>query len=205
MKTSSLRWLGGAFAVAAFGLCSQFANASVDSQSQRIIRESAAAMGIGALQNLHVIRVDAKVKAAGLEGTQTQWIGVRSLQLAEFATLPPLEADDGYDGRVAWNRDQSGLVWNDGSDAGRSTEISNAYMAAYGLWQPDAANASVSYEGTKTESGRRYDVLSVTVPGSKIPMDLWFDRATHMLARERQAVGPVVNTVSFLRYRRVRA
>ena len=204
MKTSLRRWLGAAFAVAAFGLCNQFACASVDSQSQRVIRESAAAMGIGALQNLRVIRIDANVKAAGLEGTQTQWIGVRSLQLAEFATLPPLEADDGYDGRVAWNRDQSGLVWNDGSDAGRSTEISNAYMAAYGLWQPDAANASVSYEGVKTESGRGYDVLRVIAPGSKLPMDLWFDRATHMLTRERQAVGPVVNTLTFSRYRRVR-
>jgi hypothetical protein len=204
MNVSSRVWTGAVVTAAALLLFNESARAAVDVQSQRVIRQSAATMGIAALRGVQVIRLDATVKAAGLSGTQTQWIGVEDTRFAEFATLPPLEADDGYDGRVAWSRDQSGLVWNEGSDAGRSTEISNAYLAAYALWQPDAAGASVTYRGQKMGSAGAYDVLRVLAPGSKIPMDLWFARRTHVLTRERQAVGPVINTVTLSQYRRVR-
>lgn len=203
MRVSSRIWIGAAVVAAAILLSNEPAHASADAQSQRVIRQSAAAMGTASLRGVQVVRLDAKVKTAGLTGTLQQWIGVRSLQLAEFATLPPLESDDGYDGRVAWNRDQSGLVWDDGSDAGRSTAINNSYMGAYGLWQPDAAGAAVSYAGEKTEKGHAYDVLHVVASGSKVLMDLWFDGATHLLTRQIQAVGPVVNTATLSQYRRV--
>jgi hypothetical protein len=95
-------------------------------------------------------------------------------------------------------------VWNDGSDATRSTAISNAYMAAYGLWHSGAGGANVSYQGIQNENGHAYDRLRVVVPGSKVPMDLWFDRATHLLVRESQALGPIVNTATLSQYARVR-
>src|SRR5579884_1509994 len=199
---NGLRFFAAAFAAATL-LCQGFARASIDPRSEQVIRDSSVALGTSALRNIRVIRVNARVTAAGLSGTQTQWIGVASSRFAEFAKLPPLEQDDGYDGNVVWNRDQSGLVWHDGSDAGRSTEISNAYMAEFGLWKPSADGADVSYQGTQTDKGRPYDVLRVTVPGSKLPLDLWFDRATHLLVRESQAVGPVVNTATLSHYRRV--
>lgn len=196
------------FAIAALGagvfLISQSAaRASVDAQSQRIIRESAVAMHTAALRSVRSMRIDAKVTSVGLSGKQTQWIDLASSRFAEFVMLPPLEQDDGYDGRVVWNRDQSGLVWNIGADAPVSTEISGAYMSAFGLWKPDAGGASVSYAGTMRDKGREYDALTVTPPGSKLPLELWFDRTTHVLAREIQAVGPVVNTVVLSQYRAV--
>ena len=39
--------------------------------------------------------------------------------------------------------------------------------------------------------------------GSKLPMDLWFDRHTHVLSREVLANGPLVTTTTFAGYRRV--
>ena len=201
MKRSSLAAL--AVAAGALLLCGQIASAAVDAQSQRVIRQSAAAMGASALRTVRVIRLDQRIKAAGLSGTQVQWLGVASSRFAESANLPPLLQDDGYDGRDVWNRDQTGLVWNDGSDAGRSTEISAAYLANYALWKPNAGGAEVTYAGVKSDKTGSYDALTVTAPGSKLPMDMWFDRATHKLARESQAVGPVVNTISFSGYRRV--
>jgi Aspartyl protease/PDZ domain len=184
-------------------LCQGVAHAEVDAQSQRVIRESAAGMHTAALRGVRVMRIDANVKTVGLSGKQTQWISLPSSRFAEFATLPPLEQDDGYDGSVVWNRDQSGLVWNVGGDAARSTEISGAYMSAFGLWQPSAGGARVSYVGLKRDKGGEYDALSVTAPGSKLPVEVWFDRKTHLLAREIQAVGPIVNTVSLSHYRPV--
>lgn len=195
--------IGTALAAGVFLVSQGGAHAAVDAQSQRVIRESGAAMHVATLRSVQVVRIDATVHTAGLSGKQTQWIGISSPRFAEFASLPPLEQADGYDGRAAWNRDQTGLVWEDGSDAGRSTEISNAYISGYSLWKPDAAGAAVSYEGVKSDKGRLYDVLSVVAPGSKLPMDLWFDRNTHLLIRQIQAIGPIVNTVSFSGYHAV--
>jgi Aspartyl protease/PDZ domain len=201
MKSSA--FVLAAIGAGAFLLCGRSAHAAEDSQSQRVIHESGAAMRLSNLRSVSVLRVDGTVKAAGLSGTQTQWLGIASSRLAEFATLPPLEQDDGYDGRVAWNRDQTGLVWNVGDDASRSQAISGAYISTFALWKPGAAGANISFAGIKRDKGHEYDTLSVLAPGSKLPLEVWFDRNTHLLSREIQAVGPIVNTVSFSGYRAV--
>ncbi|MBV8638300.1 MAG: aspartyl protease family protein [Candidatus Eremiobacteraeota bacterium] len=178
------------------------AHASVDAQSQRVIRQSGAALGVASLAHIQVIRADAKISAAGLTGTGTQWSDVRDGRFAEHASLPPIVQDDGYDGRVAWNRDGSGVVWDEGSDAGRSAAIDNAYLNTYALWKPDAAGAAVTYEGAKTEKGRAFDVLRITPSDSKLPVLVWFDASTHLPVREILARGPVVATTTLSGYRR---
>lgn len=159
-------------------------------------------MGVAALKRVTSLRVDGNVQSLGLSGTGTQWLGIASGRFAESASLPPLVQSDGYDGTDVWNRDNSGLVWNDGSEAGRSAEISNAYMSTYGLWKPAANGATVKSLGRRTDKGRAYDVLQVLAPQSKLPMDVWFDRSTHLVVREMQAVGPVVSDTRLSDYRR---
>jgi hypothetical protein len=200
--TNILRFVLGVFAAWALMFPASVAYAAADAQSQQIIRESGAALGIASLRGVRIIRVDARASAVGLTGTATQWLDISSGRFAESSNTPPLVQGDGYDGNVVWNRDYSGLVWNDGSDAGRATEISTAFVLTYGLWKPNAGGASVAYGGTKAEKGISYDVLRATAPDSKLPMQLWFDRSTHLLAREVQANGPVVTTTRFSHYRR---
>ena len=115
--------------------------AAVDAQSQRVIRQSGAALGVASLARVQVIRSEAKINAAGLSGSGTQWLGIADGRLAESASLPPVVQDDGFDGNAAWNRDGSGVVWDDGSDAGRSVAIDNAYINTYALWKPNASGA----------------------------------------------------------------
>jgi hypothetical protein len=178
------------------------APALADSPSA-VIRASAAAMGIPALHDVRTLRFEGTITAVGLSGTGSQWVSLAPARFAEHAALPPLVQDDGYDGNVAWNRDRSGLVWDDGSDGGRSSEIDTAYVAAMALWQPDAGGARVTSAGTKTDKGHAYDVLTVLPPKSKLSIDLWFDRATHVLSREVLANGPNVTTTTLSDYRRV--
>jgi hypothetical protein len=177
--------------------------AQTDARASVVIRESAEAMGIPTLHSVRAVRVDAAVSFVGLSGAGSQWIDLAGLRFAEYVAVPPLVQDDGYDGSVTWNRDRSGLVWNDGSDAGRSVAIDTAYVARMALWQPDADGAAVKFVGTKTEKGRTYDMLTVLPPMSKLPMDLWFDRHTHVMSREVLANGPLVTTTTFAGYRRV--
>ncbi len=192
-----------AFAGIAALLCFPIAaHASADAQSQRVIRESGTALGVASLAHVSVIRTEAKISAAGLTGTGMQWAGVRDGRFAEHASLPPIVQDDGYDGRVAWNRDGSGVVWNDGSDVGRAIAIDNAYVNTYALWKPNAEGATVTYEGKKTEKGRAFDVLQITPADSKLPMTVWFDASTHLPVRNVLAKGPVATTTTLDGYRR---
>jgi Aspartyl protease/PDZ domain len=200
---SICRGAAGALLVPCFLFAAHNAPALADSQSNLVIRESAAAMGMPALRGVRTVRLDATISAVGLSGTGSQWIDFTDVRFAEHASLPPLVQDDGYDGSVTWNRDRSGLVWNDGSDAGRSGEIDTTYVARMALWQPHAGGAKVTSAGTRTDMGRRYDVLTVLPLNSKLPMGLWFDRATHVLSREVLATGPLVTTTTFSDYRPV--
>jgi hypothetical protein len=179
------------------------ARAAVDAASQKVIKESGAAMGVAALRGVTVVRIDQTASGVGLSGTETQWLDVVTGRFAEYATLPPVEQDDGYDGNVAWNRDGVGLVWNDGSDAGKSAEITNAFVSTFALWKPNASGAEVVYRGTKSEKGRQYDVLSVTAPQSKLPVELWFDASTHQLVRQVFVNGPRVSVSTFSDFRSI--
>lgn len=201
-KRSSLR--GAFFAAALFLVSVSAAKASVDSQSEQVIRDSGAAMGLQALQGVRVMRIDANVKAVGLSGSATRWHDLSSLRFAESLKLPPLETQEGFDGEVAWNRDQAGLVWDDGGSAGYSKAINDAYVSSNALWKPNAGGASVSYEGRKTEKDRAYDVLRVEALPSKVPCELWFDATSHLLIREVQALGPNVDTIAYSDYRSFR-
>ncbi|HLJ84336.1 MAG TPA: aspartyl protease family protein [Candidatus Eremiobacteraceae bacterium] len=178
-------------------------SAAPNAQASAVIRKSADAMGVAALHGVRTMRIDAAVSAVGLSGTGSQWLDLTAPRFAEHASLLPLVQDDGYDGNVVWSRDRSGLVWNDGSDAGRSTEIDTAYAACGALWRPDAAGASVTSAGTQSDKGRTYDVLSVVPSGSKLPIALWFDHTTHMLSREIVVNGPQISTTTLSDYRRV--
>lgn len=197
-KAASVLLLPGLFFTATAATSAQ-----PDPRANAIVRESAAATDIAALHGVPSVRVESAVSFVGLSGTGSQWIDLTGPRFAEYVTVAPLVQDDGYDGSVAWNRDRSGLVWNDGSDAGRSVEIDNAYVARMALWRPGADGAAVKFVGTKSDQGRAYDVLTVLPQSSKLPMDLWFDEHTHLLAREVLANGPLVTTTTFADYRRV--
>ncbi len=79
------------------------ARASADATSRALIAQSRVALGTGSLKGVRAIRVDRRISAAGLSGTGTQWLGVAGQRFAEFASLPPLDDADGYDGHVTWN------------------------------------------------------------------------------------------------------
>ncbi|MGA8575833.1 MAG: aspartyl protease family protein [Candidatus Cybelea sp.] len=178
--------------------------AGPDPQVAQLVTASGNAIGVAALASVNTMRVDSTVTAVGLHGTATEWIDLRDGRFAESANLAPLVAADGYDGRVEWNADGTGLVWNAGGDSERASEINQAYLASYALWKPNAAGATVTSLGTKTAAGKTYDALSITPAGSQIPFELWFDQTTHLPAQAHFVNGFMTSTLTFSDYRRGR-
>ncbi len=129
------------------------------------------------------MRVESSASAFGLHGTATQYADLQTGVLRNRQTCRRSPRLDGYDGSVAWSGDGSHLVWNDGGDSDRASEINQAYLFSYALWKPQAAAPTVTWLGTKTEAVATYDALSIVPVGSKVPFELWFDRSTHLPAR----------------------
>ncbi|HET6275958.1 MAG TPA: aspartyl protease family protein [Candidatus Cybelea sp.] len=174
-----------------------------DPQVVQLITASGNALGIASLASVSTLRTESTVTAVGLHGTATQWVDLHNGRFAETSNLPPVSQADGYDGSVAWNQDGSHLVWNDGGDSDRSSEINQAYLFSYALWQPQASGATVTSLGAKTAGGATYDVLSIVPVGSKVPFELWFDRTTHLPAQAHFVNGFTTSTLTFSDYRRV--
>jgi hypothetical protein len=176
--------------------------ADTDARVTQLVGASGKALGIASVASVNTVRVDMNISAAGLSGTGTEWIDLRDGRFAESANLGPFLSLDGFDGRVAWNADQSHLVWNTGGDSGRASEIDQAYLASYALWQPQMSGAAVSWLGEKVAGGIAFDVLSITPPGSLVPFELWFDRTTHLPARAFFINGFTTATLTFSDYRK---
>jgi hypothetical protein len=113
---------------------------------------------------------------------------------AQYATVPPLSQDTGFDGSSAWTRDNKGVVWVDGSDQGRFAAINEAFRESYRLYAPDHGGAAVALSSPQTDGGRTFDVVRITPSGSEAPFDVWFDRTSHLPARYVETIAAVTTT-----------
>lgn len=168
----------------------------------RTLQQTRSALGAAALDRGGTLLMTGTASSSGLSGTGTSAGVVGGIKFAERSSLPPLVQADGYDAGVAWNQDQSGLVWVDGSVAGVSQEIDSAYGFNDTLFTRGRGGAAVTWEGYKNDGGRGYAVMSVTPPRSQLPMQVWIDAATHLPARYVVAIGPVNYVTSVSDYRR---
>ncbi|HVA33420.1 MAG TPA: aspartyl protease family protein [Candidatus Baltobacteraceae bacterium] len=179
------------------------APAAGDAAVVKLLAQSRAALGGDALNRVKVLELDQRSTVSGLSGTARSWNEIGGRRFAEEYSLPPVTGGDGYDGNVVWNRDGSGLVWVDGGGSGRAREIGQAFAGNDTLWQPDRGGAIVTWGGTRNAAGHSYDALVVTPPQTVIPLEIWFDRTTHLPVRYVQTIGDVTTTTTVSKYRSV--
>jgi hypothetical protein len=168
-----------------------------------LIHQSGAALHVAALRSIRIIHAKGKIVADGLSGRADIWSEMGAERVASRIWTPPLGGGSGWDGKESWTLDQTGLVVVDGSDLGRSTAINQAYVANYDLWAPGHGGATVARGGSKSDHGKSYDVLTVTPPKSSLPIDVWFDRATHLPVKVLQTAGPMVTTLTMADFKPV--
>jgi hypothetical protein len=174
-----------------------------DPRVSNLINESGAALHVAALRSIRIIHAKGNIVTSGLSGSGDSWNEVGGLREASRFSATPLGGGSGWDGNESWTLDQSGLVMVDGSVLGRSSAVSQAYFSNYDLWTPGYDGATVAWGGSKSEKGKSYDVLTVTPPKSSLPIDVYFDRATHLPGKVVQAAGPMVTTITMADFKPV--
>jgi hypothetical protein len=180
--------------------------ATPDSRVVALIKASGIALHVSAMQSIRVVHLKGTFVNLGLHGTGDRWNEIGGVRSSLHYSTPPLAGGSGWDGSDSWSLDQTGLVYIDASEGGptgRAVAISQAFLSNYDLWKPNFGGATVVWEGSKSDKGRDYDVLGVTAPGSKLPLDVWFDHTTHLPMRSVQDIGPGTFNVTFADYRPV--
>jgi membrane-associated protease RseP (regulator of RpoE activity) len=176
---------------------------SSDPRVANLINQSGAALHVSALRSIRIIQEKGNIVAAGLSGSGDNWNEIGGMREASSFSTPPLGGGSGWDGNESWTLDQTGLVIVDGSVLGRSSAVSQAYFSNYVLWTQSYGGATVAWGGSKCDKGGSYDVLTVTPPKSSLPIDVCFDRATHLPVKVVQTAGPMVTTITMADFKPV--
>ena len=178
-------------------------HAARDSRVANIIRQSGAALHVAVLRSIAIVHAKGIIVANGLSGTCDDWNEIGGMRETSRFSTPPLGGGTGWDGKESWTLDQTGLVIIDGSVLGRSSAIDQAYFSNYDLWKPGRGGASVAWGGSTSQKGRSYDVLTVTPSKSRLPIDIWFDHATHLPLKVVQRAGPMVTIITMADFKPV--
>lgn len=143
-----------------------------------------------------------RLRAGGLDGTYHSVQDLVRGRSASQYKLGPIEGADGYDGRVGWSRDPGGEVAVLDAAEARRRASSQAWLDAHGYWYPERHAARWDRVEAREADGHRYEVVTATPDGGD-PVGLWFDPATHLLARVVQRQGQDTATTVFDDWRAV--
>lgn len=108
----------------------------------------------------------------------------------------------GFNGEASWMIDPAGKVAlrNDAESLKEATNT--AFLSNNASFFPERFPAAFKYLREAVDGATTFHVLEVT-PGGGRPMELWFDRATHLLARVVDSHGTPPMTVTAGDYRRI--
>jgi hypothetical protein len=109
---------------------------------------------------------------------------------------------EGFNGQARWEVAPDGTMTatNDHGALARSRAV--AFFEGGLYLFPGRFGAKGEYLGVRRLGGRSYQVVAVT-PWNGQPRELWFDAATHLLARIVDRSGPRPEAVAVSDYRRV--
>ena len=137
--------------------------------------------------------------AGGLDGSYEDWMDLPSLHNSTQYVIGPMSGGAGWDGKQVWTTDSSGEVRIEASEEAVADAMQDAYRSAYALFFPGRVAATAAYAGTRHAEGTTYDAVKLT-PQNADPFEVWFDPATHRIAREVQLTGDQPHTFIFSDY-----
>jgi hypothetical protein len=174
-------------ALVALALCAS-AHAAQPDRAESLIAAAKQAMGGSAWDKVVTWHETGRLAAGGLEGSYESWEDFGSLHNSGSFVLGPQTGSQGWDGTQAWTTDSSKEVRIETSGEAVAQAIQDAYREGYALFFPQRFASTREYVGTRHADGISFPAVKITPQGSE-PFEVWFDPATHRVAREVQLTG----------------
>jgi predicted aspartyl protease len=172
-----------------------FANPSAD----EILKANQTATAGSTWGSKPVFQSDYAYAGQGLTGKVHSLADVRDGKWVDEFAIGPITGGNGYDGTIAWQKDQSGTVTTQDGGEAAPLAVNDGYRRANLWWRADHGGAEVTADPQKTDAGVAYDVITV-VPKKGKTFDAWFDGKTHLLSRVIESQGTVPTTFLYSDY-----
>lgn len=137
---------------------------------------------VGAFPARGSLDLEYGLTTSGLTGTATHHGDLVTGAFIDLFDLSVITGGNGYDGRIPWQTDVSGVsIDQEGGDR-IPVAVNEAYRNANLWWRRDHGGATIAYIGRETLDGRPADHLAVT-PRGGARFEAWFDAGSHMLVK----------------------
>ncbi len=167
-----------------------------------LIAEAKAALGGPALDKATNWHERGALHAGGIDGRYETWVDLKALKSVAEYSLGPASGAQGWDGAQVWSTDSEKAVRVERSGESVANAIQDTYRSGFGFLFPERYPATIESAGTKIADGISYDAIKVTPKGAD-PFEVWFDRGTHLIAREVQLGGAQPHSFLFTDWKRV--
>ena len=168
-------------------------HAAQPDQADGLIETAKQAMGGSAWDKVVTWHETGRLAAGGLEGSYESWEDFGSLRNTGTFVLGPQSGSQGFDGKQAWTTDNTKEVRIETSGEAVAQAIQDAYRGGYAFFFPRRYASTREYAGTRQADGVVYPAVKITPQGAE-PFEVWFDPATHRVAREVQLTGSQPHT-----------
>jgi hypothetical protein len=108
----------------------------------------------------------------------------------------------GFNGQADWQILPSGALTGADDHATLAQARTAVFLRVNGFFYPGRYMARGDYLGVRSSQGRSFDVLNLR-PADGKPLELWFDRASHLLGRVIDRTGASAVTTELSDYRKV--
>ncbi|MEP6504360.1 MAG: retropepsin-like aspartic protease [Betaproteobacteria bacterium] len=170
---------------------------------ERVLADALAASGGAAWLAVHRLEIVGRLRMGGLQGPFRQSIDLAGGRFAIEFSLGAHAFAGGFDGVHGWQRSPNGEVLVQDADAALRAAATDAWLNARGWWFAARWPAELQSLASVVDDGVAHDVIRCLPAGGQ-PVDLWFDAATHRLARVVQEVLGKPSVKRFDDYRAVR-
>jgi predicted aspartyl protease len=160
------------------------------------------AAGSTAWDSLAAVSIEADETNSGMKGRWSATEDVMLGQEHQTSDFGFIRTEEVWSAHGHWRRDISGGVHPIDSDFAKQLAATDAWMIRRDYLKPNHGGAAFGEITQRKENSRRYDVVTATPPDGAA-IELWFDAATHLLARTRRALSINGETVTYDDYRLV--
>lgn len=186
-------------ALAMAAACATATRPDPHTEGARLLADMKLAVGGAKLDTLSTYHASGRrVRDGKLAGTFDDWGDMRLGADVTRETFDGVTTRGGYDGKVSWSAGPDGAVRVETDPKQLDWARLGAYINAQGYLFPDRSPATFEFRGEEKIDGKPYDVVTITLGAASV--DMWIDRATHLLFRLTGANGPIKHTVEVEQY-----
>ncbi|HLX23933.1 MAG TPA: aspartyl protease family protein [Usitatibacter sp.] len=168
----------------------------------RVFEQARGAAGGAAWEHVRSLVAEGPQESPGMKGTWREVVDFAEPRMMHRDDFGIVRYDSVWSGSTHWRQANGGGVHALDSEFGKQAARTELWLAQRRYLQADGAGAAVSAEESR-KSGDAAFVAVTATPVDGQPVELWFDPATHLLARTVRRMNVDTETKQYSDYREV--